>query len=51
MKISKSLALLLALCMVFSLVACGNQQNNTPRNIGKHPRAEQRRPSGEHSRR
>lgn len=30
MKISKSLALLLALCMVFSLVACGNQQNNTP---------------------
>lgn len=30
MKISKSLALLLALCMVFSLVACGNQQTNTP---------------------
>lgn len=30
MKMSKSLALLLALCMVFSLVACGNQQTNTP---------------------
>lgn len=30
MKMSKSLALLLALCMLFSLVACGNQQNNTP---------------------
>lgn len=30
MKISKSLALLLALCMLFSLVACGNQQTNTP---------------------
>jgi len=30
MKMSKSLALLLALCMLFSLVACGNQQTNTP---------------------
>lgn len=35
MKMSKSLALLLALCMLFSLVACGNQQTNTPaQNIG-----------------
>ena len=30
MKMSKSLALLLALCMLCSLVACGNQQTNTP---------------------
>lgn len=30
MKMSKPLALLLALCMLFSLVACGNQQTNTP---------------------
>ena len=40
MKMSKSLALLLALCMVFSLVACGNQQTNTPAQNEEAPQEE-----------
>ena len=40
MKMSKSLALLLALCMLFSLVACGNQQTNTPAQNEEAPQEE-----------
>ena len=45
MKMSKSLALLLALCMLFSLVACGNQQTNTPAASGNTPAASENTPA------
>ena len=49
MKMSKSLALLLALCMVFSLVACGNQQTNTPAASENTPAQNEEAPAVEDS--